>query len=321
MKDFLTIGSVTVDLFLKDDKFGENNLGGFVMGNKYDMQDYFIRIGGSAYNTAKFFSEFGYLTSLMSCVSDKYYGRLICSKVKKQKNLSAKFLEVNKDIKTSFSVIMISKLRERVILKHSCFEKGFHFFKKNLKKHRAICLSSLSGREDVLTGVFEHVLKNKKFLSFNPGNKDFDFLKNNLNYLKIIDVFTLNNVEASLFSGIDKKEIFKILKYFSDKVKVFVMTMGKDGSYVCCNDKIYKCGVYENTQVEDVTGAGDAFYSGFVLGYYLYEDLEFALKIGNLNASEVIKEIGSCENLLTFKKYVSLKEEKINELKIERIYE
>ena len=321
MKDFLTIGSVTVDLFLKDSKFGENNLAMFEMGNKYDMQDYFVRIGGSAYNTAKFFSEFGYLTSLMSCVSDKYYGKLIYGKVKKQKNLSAKLLEINKDIKTSFSVILLSNLKERIIFKYTCFEKGFHFFKKNLKNHKAICLSSLNGREDVLKGVFEYVLKSKKFLSFNPGSKDFDFLKNNLNYLKAVDVFTLNNTEASLFSGIDKKEIFKLLSYFSDKVKVFVMTMGKEGSYVCCNDKMYKCGVYDNTKVEDMTGAGDAFYSGFVLGYYLYDDIEFALKIGTLNANEVIKEIGSSENVLTFKKYTSLKEEDVNSLKIERIYE
>ena len=322
MKDFLCIGSTSVDLFLKDDKF-EKDLSGFVMGNKYDVSDYFIRIGGSAYNTASFFSGLGCKTGLMTCVSDKYYGKLICSKVRKQKNLTAKLVEVNKHIKTSFSVILLSKTNERIILKNSAFARGFHFRENALKQYMAICLSSLNGRGDVWEKVFRHVGKTNKFLSINPGAKDFDFLKNNLEYLRLVDVFVLNIDEASIFSGISKKEVFKILNYFSMLFDgVFIMTMGKKGSYVCCKDEKYMCGIYEGQDVKDMTGAGDAFYSGFVLAYYLYMDIEFALRIGNMNAYECVGEIGASESLLTFKKYLSsFWDDKFDKLKIERIYE
>jgi len=100
------------------------------------------------------------------------------------------------------------------------------------------------------------------------------------------------------------------------------MTMGKKGSYVCCKDEKYMCGIYEGQDVKDMTGAGDAFYSGFVLAYYLYMDIEFALRIGNMNAYECVGEIGASESLLTFKKYLSsFWDDKFDKLKIERIYE
>ena len=306
MKDFLTIGSVTVDLFLKDEMFFGDTLSNIEIGSKYDMDDYFVRMGGSAYNTSKLFSNFGYKTNLMSCVSKGYYGKMFYQAIKKQKNLSTKSLQVISKIKTSFSVILLSLTKERIILKYNSFKYGFVFNKNKLKGFKVICLSSLNGREDILKGVFEFKKNHNVFLTDNPGKKDFDFLKKNLDYLKLLDVLVMNKEEASKFSGVDKIEINHLLDYFAEKVGgVFIMTNGKEGSFVCTGGKRYQCGVYEDQKLEDMTGAGDAFYSGFVMEYYMHRDLEMSLRLACANAYEVVGEIGSSKNTLTPGKYMS----------------
>ncbi|SFZ85033.1 Sugar or nucleoside kinase, ribokinase family [Devosia enhydra] len=71
------------------------------------------------------------------------------------------------------------------------------------------------------------------------------------------------------------------------------ITMGADGAMVVANGEVISVPAYPVPDVVDVTGAGDLFASGFLLGLSRGQPLEMALKAGCLAASEVISHIGA----------------------------
>ena len=71
------------------------------------------------------------------------------------------------------------------------------------------------------------------------------------------------------------------------------ITMGADGAMVVSNGEVVSVPAYPVADVVDVTGAGDLFASGFLLGLSRGQPLEMALKAGCLAASEVISHIGA----------------------------
>ncbi|MGV3652136.1 MAG: adenosine kinase, partial [Devosia sp.] len=71
------------------------------------------------------------------------------------------------------------------------------------------------------------------------------------------------------------------------------ITMGADGAMVVANGEVISVPAYPVADVVDVTGAGDLFASGFLLGLSRGQPLEMALKAGCLAASEVISHIGA----------------------------
>lgn len=71
------------------------------------------------------------------------------------------------------------------------------------------------------------------------------------------------------------------------------ITMGADGAMAIHNGEIVTVPAYPVKQVADATGAGDLFASGFLLALARGEELQTALKLGCLSASEVISHIGA----------------------------
>jgi len=70
------------------------------------------------------------------------------------------------------------------------------------------------------------------------------------------------------------------------------ITMGADGAMVISDGEIVTVPAYK-AKVDDLTGAGDLFASGFLLGHSRGQTMEEALKLGCLSASEVISHIGA----------------------------
>ena len=71
------------------------------------------------------------------------------------------------------------------------------------------------------------------------------------------------------------------------------VTMGAEGAMAIHNGEIVSVPAYPVRSVEDVTGAGDLFASGFLLAVARGQDLRVALQMGCLAASEVISHIGA----------------------------
>jgi sugar/nucleoside kinase (ribokinase family) len=195
-------------------------------------------------------------------------------------------------------------------------------------------MNSLGGDFSIIEGAIRLKKAHGTFIAWNPGNLDLDKgLKKIGKYLKHIDVFIVNQEEASGLLGIPYNEEAKLFKKFDKIVPgLAIMTKGHDGLTVGDGRHMWTAGVYKEKYITDRTGAGDSFCSGFVSGLhhalkkknkitgfrdeFSDADIEFAIKLGSANGTSKVEHMGAKGGLL-YKK--DLKDKRWKNLKIKKI--
>jgi sugar/nucleoside kinase (ribokinase family) len=104
--------------------------------------------------------------------------------------------------------------------------------------------------------------------------------------------YVFANIEEikSLYQTDDLREA--VLQVAKD-AEVAAITMGAEGAMAIRNGEVVSVPAFGVAQVVDATGAGDLFASGFLLGVARGQEMEEALKLGCLCASEVISHVGA----------------------------
>ena len=90
-----------------------------------------------------------------------------------------------------------------------------------------------------------------------------------------------------------------LLKLRSLGSRIVAITDGKHDLYVMDEKHIYSAKP-PFVKIVDTTGAGDAFAASFLCGILRKNDVEFAIKLGLVNAFSVITHYGAKNILLTF---------------------
>ncbi|MFO7842224.1 MAG: adenosine kinase [Bacteroidales bacterium] len=123
--------------------------------------------------------------------------------------------------------------------------------------------------------------------SYNVVEENLEFLKE---YVKNnVDIIFANEEEAKAFTGKDPEEA---LIELAKESEIAVVKVGKNGSFVKSNDKVYKIAPFDANLI-DTTGAGDLYASGFLYGLVNKMPLDKCGEIGSLCASKVIEVVGS----------------------------
>jgi sugar/nucleoside kinase (ribokinase family) len=104
--------------------------------------------------------------------------------------------------------------------------------------------------------------------------------------------YVLANVEE-LKALYQTSDLGTAVRAIANDAELAAITMGADGAMVVTNGEVISVPAFPVEAVVDVTGAGDLFASGFLLGVARGQPLEMALKAGCLAASEVIAHIGA----------------------------
>jgi sugar/nucleoside kinase (ribokinase family) len=107
---------------------------------------------------------------------------------------------------------------------------------------------------------------------------------------KTID-YVFANVEE--LKALYQTDFHNSVQAITKDVELAAITMGAEGAMVVANGEVISVPAYAIEKVVDATGAGDLFASGFLLAVARGQDLETALKLGCLSASEVISHIGA----------------------------
>lgn len=310
--DAIIIGPSVIDLFIKtkqskiikDNDFTKNDGLAFPLGEKLTSNVFDTKTGGGGLNVANTFSNFGYKTKLITIVGKDDQKEIITKKISSLRNLSNNTIIIDDKKSTSTSCILLANNSERTIItNHNSCNKNLKI-KKSLLQNlstRLIFTSSLYGKKENWNAILSHKKKNPKTLwCANPNIQDLSYLKSNLNILKYIDCFFVNQEEASFLSGIDYKNEQKIFKFIDKYVKgICIMTKGTKGLSLSDNKHIYSCGIYKHAKEIDHTGAGDAFASGFSMMYLKTKEIEYSIKFGLANAANVVEKIGANTNILT----------------------
>lgn len=334
MIDVITIGTATYDVFLRSNLFkvlrdeehlerigfktGEANC--FALGGKLEIQEPVFIPGGGAYNASVTFARQGLKTSVMCKIGKDRLGDEIMRSLKSEKIVPNVARDTH--LPTGYSSILLVPGGERTILVYRGASGGFQKkdipFSKFFAKWAYIAPGEISF--SVLFPAMRALKKNGVKIAFNPSKHYLEMKKSDMHaVLGLCDVVITNREEASFMTDMkytDEKGIFR--KFDEIVGGIAVVTDGRRGATVSDGSYVYRAGVFEEKEIVDRTGAGDAFGSGFVAGLMQKNDINFALRLASANATSVVEHIGGTAGVLT-KEDFSKKRWKFLNLDVESI--
>jgi ribokinase len=335
--DIITIGSATIDVFLKTDNElikiktnkCEEELIAYPCGKKVLIEQLDFMTGGGATNTGVCFSRLGLKTACLGVIGKDDNGRHIINELKKEKIDFLGYKE--KKGMTAYSVILDSIEHHRTILTYKALSNQLKFSKLNnqikkgkLKAKWFYFCTMLGESFKTLEKLAEYGEKNKIKIAFNPTN--YLAKEGPKKLKKILDKTTalvLNMEEAKLLLGYtceDKSiKIEKLVRGLNNLgPNIILITDGKNGSYCFIDEK--KNHLYHikprGVKIMETTGAGDAFTASFIAGLIKGKPIEFCLFLAQANAESVIQSYGAKNILLKWPKV--LKEMKKYKHKVTR---
>ena len=308
MYDVITVGSATVDVFLKTkfselikiiDPKGETDLLAFPSGSKILIDELEFSTGGGGTNTAVAFSRLGHKTAFLGKLGQGTNSDFIHKNMVKEK---IDLLCAHGKGNAGYSIILDTLEHDRTILTH----KGINDDLKNkdipyrkLKTKWFYFSAMMEESFRTLEKLAEFARQNGIKIAFNPSTylaeKGYQHLKN---ILSSTELLVLNREEACLLAGKDSiVNILQKLKSFGPKIAA--VTDGKNTLYVADKKHAYTC-FPPPVKIVDATGAGDAFAASFLSGIIRKNDIEFAIKLGVTNAQSVVAHYGAKNVLLGY---------------------
>lgn len=307
--DVVSVGSATLDLFIRSDKFkvirSSEVPGGVAMcevyGGKMEVDEVVIASGGGATNTAVSFARKDLKTAVVAEMGNDP-AALIVHKELEEAGVDTRFLVQEPDETTAVSTILIAEDGGRSIIVYrgasAMLEKGDFPFER--MKTRWLHVTSLGGNIRLLKDLFSWAKQARVRVSFNPGMKEIRQRSKLLPLLPMVEILFVNRGEAQALFDVDYCEKATLEKTPPPRGPyVTMITDGARGGVVCEADACSVYDPYPQKTVVDTTGAGDAFASGVVSGVLYGLSYSEAVAWGARNAASVISKIGAKPGLLT----------------------
>lgn len=329
MRDVITIGSATMDVFVESDEanivsvYTKNKKSEFMSypyGAKVEIEDFASQVGGGGVNTACNFANLGFNTGVIFKIGDDIYSDGILESFK-NKNIDLSNIVQDPNISTGFSIILVSFQGDRTVLAHrganAQIKKSDINFEA-IKEAKLLYIAPLNGDSTkVLDDIVLFAKDNDVKVCFNAGSSS---LKKGFNYLKKIlenaNIVVLNKEEAVMATQIqirpdtkdekfsqefihpDLKEIFNKLKVRD--YQVIIITDGGRGAYAYDGKDYYHCPIFDGP-VTSTLGAGDAFASTLCASLWKNgPDIGKALMYASVNSAGVVSKFGATQGLMTF---------------------
>jgi ribokinase len=300
MFDVITVGSATVDAFVQTGNKlfrGSNGIVKVPFGSKIAIDDIFFDIGGGGTNTAVALARLGLKVAFLGKIGKDYNSEKVLELLRKEKVDTSLVKRGNEG--TGFSVILDAYRHDRTILTFKGSNNGLDFGEiplGSLKTKWFYFCSMMNKSFKSMERLGVYAKKNGIKVMFNPSSylteKGLEYLRRVVSCSMIL---VLNKEEAMML--VKSKGIKKILaELHSLGPEIVIVTDGPRGVFVYHQECYYAAKPHKINVVE-TTGAGDAFGSGFLVGYINTNDAKFALKLGLLNAEAVIQNVGNKHNL------------------------
>jgi len=310
MYDVITVGSATIDVFARThfselikiiDPKGETDLLAFPSGTKILIDDLEFTTGGGGTNTAVALSRLGHKVGFIGKLGEGTNSDFIHKVLAKEK---IELLCSHGKGNTGYSVILDTLEHDRTILTHKGVNDELKIkdipFKK--LKTRWFYFSAMMGESfHTLERIAEFARQKNIKVAFNPSTYLAEKGKNHLKQiLSGTELLVLNKEEACLL--VDKDEMEGLLFRLKGLgPRIVTITDGKKDLFVMDDKYIYSA-FPPPVKIIDATGAGDAFAASFLSGIIRKKDIEFAIRLGIINAQSVVSNYGAKNVLLDYKK-------------------
>ena len=280
---FLCIGSATQDVFLSQSRelapVCENPEECFFkieLGDKINVNKIFFATGGGANNASVTFARGGFKTFFMGTIGQDPAAEEVLNDFSRE-NIDVSYLSRAEKWHTDYSTLLVAPDGERTIFKYiGC---GGHLDPANFdvakvfreQKVDWIYVTSLAGNWEIYGKIFTAARENQVKIAWNPGKLELKHPEKVREWLQFVEILAVNKKEAMKimedlaefredFAKIGLGEIAKSLRQFCP---IVLVTDGRNGSAVAAGNLLATAGIYGDGVAKDMTGAGDAFASGF----------------------------------------------------------
>lgn len=326
MFDLITIGHSTIDIIVKipdahlhcrkSEKTCELC---FAFGQKLAADSITQTIGGNAPNVAVGLQRLGFKTTIVSHIGRDENGLKIRSILQREK-VDDSYLKEDSVNPSDVSVILSFEGERTILAHHSPF---IYRLPRNLPETNWIYLTSLGKNfQRIYEDLKDYLIENSNSkLALNPGMHELKWgVQGFLGLLQRAEIIILNREEAQTLIGATKTSALSSQSSFVSEPegmrrlleevktmgpKIVVITDAANGAYLFNGENYLKIKPFSSEPVE-MTGAGDAFSSGFLGAVLNNQPFEEALRWGAGEAASVISKIGSTPGLLNEKELQNL---------------
>lgn len=306
LPNILIAGNSIIDLVFRAKAFDtrlRNDRLSLALGGKYVVDEFYQFIGGGANNFAVSLSRQGFKTFLWTKLGNDIFAKNIVINMNKEK-VDDSLVNFDAD-STPISTILLTHRGERTIFTYrsnadilDCNRKVIN----TMPECDWLCLISLPKcpkQTKLLYLRKAKKLKLKIFLSLHGSEyaKGYNYLKD---YFDYCDILHLNAYELSTVISTTVNKLHLSTVNYSQKLNIPLLLVSYDvfGSYAYTPESITYQPIFKPKQVVDVTGAGDAFTSGFLGEFIKTKSIIKGLRFAALNASKKIEHLGAQTGLI-----------------------
>lgn len=299
----LSIGSATQDVFLVGGNiFKPHNEKGidyaFVpLGEKLELEKVVVATGGDAMNAATTFARQGMHSQFMGILGTDAAGESVL-RVFDEEEIDTHYLNQDARYITNYSSILLAPTGERTILVYHGSKlraDGADIDLTAIDQADWLYISSVASMA-LLEKIFSRAKKHGVKVAFNPSGRELAQVEKLRPLLEDVSVLLTNKQEMQkIVEGQSMDELIRHALHF---VPTIVISDGPRGVVATDGKKLVKAGIYEDVQVIDRLGAGDAFGSGFVAMLAKGKTLEEAVIFASANSTSVVQKIGAKAGIL-----------------------
>lgn len=298
------IGKATQDVFLKDDEFDPHKEGKVAythlpLGAKMDIDDIEFSSGGNATNVAVTLARQGLHAEYVWTLGYDPASEAVLHDLDREGVLT-KHVYQHEKYQAGYSTILIATNGERTILNHAGISTNADGDNLNLDVIKtadwvyptALAKGGIGLLRKIVDIAEEHDVK----VMLNPAGTELAEPKKLKALLESVEVLCLNKEEAQmLVEGESSEELVHHLLNF---VPVAIVSDGPRGVVASDGKTMIKAGMYEDVKVNDRTGAGDAFASGFLSQWIKGKSLKESIVFASANSTSVVTKIGAKPGIL-----------------------
>ena len=306
MHDFIAIGDITTDAFIKlQDPAAHIDVHDNVrevcmrFGDKAPYEDVVIvpAVGNSS-NAAVAAARLGLKSALVSNLGNDYFGKE-CMDVLGKEKVDTRYVRVHPNRKTNYHYVLWYEDDRTILIKH----EDYDYMLPDIDDPKWIYLSSLGEQSLPLHRAIEEFLWShpKIKLAFQPGTFQMKLGKDVLSGLyRRADVFFCNKEEAQRILQVEESDLKRLLKAMHALgPKIVVITDGTKGAYAYDSREFWFMPPYPDPKPPyERTGAGDAFSSTFTVALAYGMSIRDALLWAPINSMSVVQQVGARGGLL-----------------------
>ena len=284
MKNILCSGNVSVDIKAYSAEVDDTEA--------YREGSIELVPGGVGRGMAINLKHLGLNTFIHSVVGKDIFGEYLRGGLEEE-GVNTVLLGESDERKTALFSVMASRGKSATcvystqILKEIVFDNKVEKVIKENDISAFVMDSNLS--EDTLAGFYAYKKAHPEIFVFQNATAP-DIARKTLQYAPLIDLFGCNEYEAATILGESSvlPDLTTADKFQALGFKNFIITFGEQGVMVRIGNETWNEPPYTPSQIVDTIGAGDAFASGFLMGFLEGDPVKRCIHYGLTCAKETL---------------------------------